>query len=575
MQHVDGLALAAVVSELRALGEPRIDKVGQPSHGELYLNLRAAGQNHRLYISVQNQFARLHLTRRPLTNLAVPTGFTMQLRKHLEGARLVRVEQVDLERVAVLVVAGRDELGDPYERRLVIELIGKYANLFLVDGGTEKILGCLRPVTEAMCGVRQLAGGLPYDPPPLPSGKCALGALGEADLARILAQPGRLADALSRAIAGFGRSTAQQLLLTAGWDPAIEVSAVSLELLRGVLQRAASSLSRGWFGPRRLDGEALDFSMWWLGDTAPVGAASASAVLDDYFGGHEQATRFLTLQRRLRQEVDARLTRQAERMATWQAAIAQASEAERVRELGDLLTAHMHLLQVGQKVVTVSDYFREGAPPLEIALAPDLSPTRNVQAYFKRYQKLRNAARVSLTLQEAGALEQRYLEQLAASLDWAGELRDLEELAAELASSNGKAAPANPAGRRPPQPLTLEHPSGARLLVGRNSRQNDLVTFKEARPSDWWLHTRDGPGCHVVIRSASEPGESLLREAALLAAWFSPARHSSQVAVVYTRKKHVKKIPGGPPGLVRYEQERTLFVTPDAERVGTLLALAR
>jgi predicted ribosome quality control (RQC) complex YloA/Tae2 family protein len=570
LQHFDGLALAAVVAELAAYGEARIDKVGQPSAHELCLQLRAGGTNLRLYVNLQDQWARMHLVTRALGNVPVPAGFTMQLRKHLEGSRLLRVEQPGLERVVRLVVAGRDELGDPYERHLVLELIGKFANAFLVDARQDTILGCLRPVTEAMCQVRQLGPGLPYDPPPAPVDKIPFM---EADAAAVLVALGmapRVSEALVAGLAGLSRLSARQLLEALGVDPGLAVASLTQaerDALVAAVLGVRDRVRAGRFWPRAT---AEGWALWWAGPGEPPVGPGASAVLEAYFGGRQAATRLAERRRVLGREVAERERRLTERLATWEEALAKAEGADRHRELGDLLAAHMHLLRPGLEALEVEDWFGEAGGRVTIPLDPRLTPSENIQRCFRRYQKARNGRRAATELLATGREEAAYMASVVSAVALAPELADLEEIAQELGlvkapvPRRGQAAPT-------PQPLRLVSSDGLPLLVGKNNRQNEFVTFQAAHAGDWWLHTQGIPGAHVVIRTSDEVPTRSLHEAATLAAWFSQARESSRVPVVYTRRRHVKKPRGARPGMVIYEQERTLFVTPDPAVVDALL----
>lgn len=565
MQFFDATALAAVVAELNGLGECRIDKVGQAAAGALYLNLRAGGKNHRLYISVQEQWARLHLTRRNPPNVPVPTAFVMQLRKHLEGSRLLRVEQPGLERVARLVVAGRDELGDPFERILVAELIGKYANLFLVDAKDEQVMGALRPITDEMCRVRQVMPGMPYDPPPV-TRTDFLDATDDTYL-QALNQGGRLADRLSGAVAGLGKVAAMQLVAAIGYAPEVTVDELDgLEPVLDVLRRARASLKAGRFHPRLDPTPGWDYAVWWLGEGPPP-EASASALIDDYYGGREERHQLEERRRKLNVELAEHLRKQRDRLAGWEETLAKSEAADRHRELGDLLTAHMYLLSPGMDQVKVTDFYHPEQAELVIPLDPRLTPSENVQRHFKRYQKARNSRQVVEGLLAEGRQELAYLEQVETAVALAPAPADLDEIGEELAMLAGKPPAQRRRGQGPPPapaPLKVISSDGLAIWVGKNNKQNEHVTFKLARAHDLWLHAQNIPGSHVVVQAEGEVPERTLHEAAMLAAWYSQARESSQVPVVYTRRKHVRKPRGGRPGMVIYDHERTLYVHPEA-----------
>ncbi|MFP5502058.1 MAG: NFACT family protein [Candidatus Sericytochromatia bacterium] len=579
MQFFDSIALAAVVHELNSLGEARIDKVGQPSAHELYLNVRAGGQNHRLYLNVREQWARIHLTERQFPNLPVPFAFTMLLRKHLEGSRLLRVEQDGLERVVRLVVAGRDELGDPYERHLVAELIGKYSNLFLVDSHSEQLLGCLRSVTEEMCQARQLAPGLPYASPPVAEDKVSFLEATEADFCRALEEDGAVVDRLSRKLTGVSKVALAQILQGLGIDPAVSVGELTgLQPLLAGLHQAQARVRSGCFHPRLEAGPLWHYNMLWLAPGEPPAGPGPSAVLDAYYGREENRFQLADKRRVLTSEIQQLLKKQRDRLKEWESTLTKSEGADRHRELGDLITSHMYMITPGMSELVATDYYAEGQPEVRVPLDPTLTAGENAQRYFRRYQKARNSREAVERLLGEGRQELGYLEQVETAIAQAETPRELAEIAEELAALTGK-APAKAKGPRrgqspepPPAPTAYTSSDGLTILVGKNNKQNEQLTFKVARPFDLWLHTQNIPGSHVVIVSDGEVPERTLHEAATLAAHYSKARESSRVPVIYTRRKFVKKPKGAKPGMVIYEQEKTLFVTPDPEVIAALEA---
>lgn len=583
VQFFDSVALAAVIAELNTLGECRIDKVGQPSSYELYLQLRAGGRNLKLYLNVRDQWARMHLTDRALANVPVPTAFTMLLRKHLEGSRLLRVEQPGLERVARLVIAGRDELGDPFERILVVELIGKYANMFLIasaagaiESRQEQVMGCLRIVTEEMSQVRQLAPGLPYAGPPVMAGKVPFPEATKADFLAALGQDGKVVDRLSGRIGGLSKVALTQLVVGAGLAADARTEELEgLDRLLSTLAIAQKRLKEGLFHPRRESGPGWDYNVWWLGAGAPPEGPGASALMDTYYGRLE--ARFILDDRRrvLRNEVNELLRKQRDRLGAWEQTLEKAEGADRHREMGDLITANMWQIQPGMSHVEVTDFYHEEQPTVTLVLDPLLTPSENAQRYFRRYQKARDGRQAVEGLLTTGREELAYLEAVATAIEQATELKDLAEIEEELNELNGKRSKPAKGVRRgqqepPPKPLVFTSSDGVPILVGKNNKQNEYLTFKVARNHDVWLHTQNIPGSHVVVQAEGDVPEATLHEAAMLAAYFSQARDSNQVPVIYTRKKFVKKPRGAKPGMVIYEQEKTLFVNRDEDRLQAL-----
>lgn len=565
VQFFDAIALSAVVAELQPLVDGRVDKVGQPSYHELYLTIRANGRNVKLYFNLRDAWARLHLTNAALGNVPTPTAFTMLLRKYMEGARLLRVEQVGLERAVRLVVAGRDELGDPYERVLVAELIGKYSNMFLLDRDGQ-IMGALRSVTEEMCQARQLGTGLPYAEPPVAANKVPFDAATDADVMAAIAEEGKLVDRLSARFSGISRVALAQLLAAAGLGvhaPTDEIE--DLDRLLATLSRARESLKARRFHPRRERGPLWEYNVWWLEDGAPPETPGVSALLDGYYGGLEAEAKLAERRRQLRVQAAERLRKQRDRLSEWERSLAKSEGAERERELGDLLTSHMYMLAPGMREAAVTDYFHPDAPTITLNLDPQLTPSENVQRHFRRYQKLRNSKLALDGLLAEGRIELAYLEAIATAIEQATEPRDLDEVAEELDPSARPQPRRGAAPEPPPQPLRFVSSDGLEMLVGKNNKQNEYLTFKLARPNDVWLHTQNIPGSHVVVRADGPVPEATLHEAAQLAAYYSQARDSSQVPVVYALKRHVKKPKGGKLGMAIFEQEKTLFVNPGVE----------
>lgn len=603
-QHVDGVGLRAVAAELRALGDgTRIDKVGQVAPRAFYLNLRAGGANHRLLIDLRDRWARAHLTRRSFPNVAAPTAFAMLLRKHLEGSRLLRVEQPGLERVLVLVVAGRDELGDPYERRLVLELIGTYANAILLEGQEGTVVGAMRLVGEAMSRMRVVLPGRPYEAPPafgkdfLASDEADWSAalLGEAVApaaplprpGRLLtpldeeeapppkkrkkAQPQGLAALLARGVAGLGRPLAAQLVADAGLDPEASVDSLEgFEALFTVLRDAQAALREGRFAPKLEGGSAWAYRLLpppGQRGVAPQG--EASALLEAYYGQLQDEASLGGTRESLRAEVGALRAKQQERMGRWADELDQAELGERERELGELLAAHLHAIPAGSAFAEVVDFYAEGMPTIRIDLDPKLPPAGNVQRHFKRFAKAKVARKKLRELLDEAQAQLAYLDGLLLAIAQAERAEDLQGIRDELDALLGRPpAPVGPRGRKkgpePPPPIRrYRAPDGATVWVGANNRQNDHLTYKLARPRDLWLHAQALSGAHVLVQSEDgPPSEADLDAAAAVAAFHSEARQATQVPVVVVARRHVRKPNGGHVGSAIYDHEQVRFAVP-------------
>lgn len=254
--------------------------------------------------------------------------------------------------------------------------------------------------------------------------------------------------------------------------------------------------------------------------------------------------------------------------------MSDADKAQQEQRYGELLTAHMHLFKQGVKEVTVTDYYDPEQGEVTIPLDPQKSPSENAQHYFKRYHKLKNSVAVVEEQIERAEEEMAYLDQLIQQVETASP-RDIEEIREELAEEGymKRRVQSKKKNRKPDKPMLEQYVSseGVEILVGKNNKQNEYLTNRFARQGDTWLHTKDIPGSHVVIRAGvDEFGEKTLLEAANLAAYFSKGRQSGQVPVDYTLIRHVKKPSGAKPGYVTYDNQTTVYVTPDEDLVRTL-----
>lgn len=589
----DGVTLRALLGELRqTLPGGRVQRVYQPGPHEVTLHFTGAV----LLISCNPAYSRAHLTYRKRPNPPQPPPFCMLLRKHLEGSRLLSCDQEGLERVLTLTFRGTDEAGAPYHRRLVAELMGKHSNLVLLDErGT--IIDALKRLPATASRRRETLPGRPYVAPPA-TGKLALlretpaGPVPAAAPDLEAALRDRLADepaarqprpaplyrSLAAAVEGIGPERARQILQRAGIDAdgAGVPDGGAGVLTPHALRELAEALAR-------LAAEA------GAGRLAPP-----SHLLDDAYAEAEAAARFEQEKNALARAVSTALARARRRLAAQEEEKRQAESAEEYRAIGELLTAHLKLMRPGQAEVSVTDYFDPAQPLRTIRLDPSLSPAANAQAYFRRYRKARRLGGLVDEKLASTRDEIAYLEGVETALANALAAEDLAGIGGELASQGyvkdprgrkgtagrGTTGPTGPAAVG--EPLRFTSSDGWQILVGRHNRQNEHLLRHVARPGDAWLHARQIPGSHVIIRCDVRQGAAqdtldaiparTLHEAALLAAHYSRARGTPGTPVDYTLRRHVRKPPGSRPGMVTYENHRTIYVSPGEEELRRLLA---
>ncbi len=578
--NIDGLSLRPLVAELdQRLAGARIDKISQPDKTRLGLWLRQPGENIALLLSANPENAGAWLPASLPENPAVPPSFCMLLRKHLEDGRIAAVTQHGLDRVVAFAVDIRGERGLIVTKQLILEIMGKHSNLILVQDGI--VLDAIRRIGAGLSRVRQVLPGRPYALPPGQPRADLLAADPAAFVAALRAGHGSLglAKAIVAAAEGVGPVSAKEIAWRAGLPadhPVDRLDDADAGALAEAVASIAAPIAAGESQPTVAlspDGSKLlavaAFRPEHLaGDLRTFPAMAAAVEYAANFQGQPVNPEKTALQKILAQET-ARLARKEGVLA---AELAAADEADKYRLHGDLLMANLHVVPAGAREVTLPNLYAADAAPLAIPLDPLLSPVANAKRHYVKYNKAKRAQQsLAAQLAECRA-DLAYLDSVAVALDHAALLDEIGEIRQELIQAGyikekSKRRPLPPAA-----PLAAAAPDGTPVLIGRNNRQNDLVTFKHAGPDDLWLHTKDIPGSHVILKCAGrEPAPEALAAAAMLAAYHSKARASATVPVDYTRRRYVKKPAGAKPGFVIYDHQKTVFVTPDEDAVKKLL----
>ncbi|MEL4861075.1 NFACT RNA binding domain-containing protein [Pseudoflavonifractor phocaeensis] len=528
---LDAICLSAVVAELRAAIEGgKIDKIHQPGSQDVVLAVRGPGGNVRVLLSANPSHPRLHLTALDRENPDKPPMFCMLLRKYLTGARILALEQPYMERVVTFRLEALDELGDRARRSLVLEAMGRHANLILLDG-EERIVDCLRRVDgDLTTGARQILPGLFYR---LPEPRFGVPPLLEREL-RFRGEEGDLAPAVE----GL-------------WNDVKEGHFIPTLLLR--------------------DGKAADFSFLPILQYGPATQLqeypSFGALLDDFYENRERQERTKQRGEDLLRAVKNARDRTARKLENQRRELLATQDRERLRQLGDILTTNLHALEKGRSTVRLQDYYDPECGEVEIPIDPLLTPQQNAARYYKEYNKAKNAES-ALTLQiEKGENDLSYLDSVLENLSLAEGERDLQEIRQELTDTGYLRRPSKSAKREKRvagKPMEFRTDAGLRVSVGKNNSQNDQLTTKLASKGDWWLHTQKIHGSHVILwTGGEEPDEVSVAQAASLAAWFSQGRAAGKIPVDYTPVKFVKKPAGARPGMVVYTTYRTLMAQPD------------
>lgn len=582
---LDALCLSGVVAELKPiLTGAKIDKVHQPGRDEMILALRLGRGNGRLLLSASPNHPRLQMTELSRENPDAPPMFCMLLRKHLMGGRILSVEQPHLERIVELRLEVLDELGDRKERRLILEAMGRRANLVLVDD-QGRIVDCLRRVDGDMSAQRQLLPGLFYRLPPAME-KADPTALDGAEWLRQVEQaPGesRVDHWLLDTFGGWSPLVCREIAFRAGGRVDVTFDELGPQGRVRVGEAAEALLKtvrENSFTPTVISVEkrTKDFTFFPAKQYEEAGECTAyptfSALMDRFYEQRENQERIRQKGQDLIRSVTNARDRTARKIANQQRELEATQDRERLRQFGDIITSNLHAMERGMATLRAMDFYDPDGGEVEIKLDPLLTPQQNAAKYYKEYNKAKTAEEM-LTIQlEKGRRELDYLNSVLENITLAEGERDLQEIRQELADTGylRRQIKGKDKGRRlSPKPMEFRSTAGLRISVGKNNMQNDLLTCKQAFKSDIWFHTQKIHGSHVILwTGGAQPDLQSLNEAACLAAWFSQGRESGKVPVDYTPVKYVKKPAGARPGMVVYTTYETAWVTPDESLVKRL-----
>ncbi len=570
---MDGLTVGFEVRELDAtLKGGRVDRVTQPERDAVVMVIRAGNANHKLLLCASPNNARCHLTDQSFSNPLEPPALCMLMRKQLTGARVQEIRQSEGDRIIHIDFDAVNELGDHVLRRLVLEIMGRHSNLVFLDENG-RILEAARHVNAEMSRVRQIQPGMAYQAPPSQDKLNPETLRAEELLERLQAREGgNYSRALSEEITGLSRVSAEELafrVLNRGetWPEDLRAACEKLEsLLRRLPDMAAPCLLRAE------SGEAEDvFPFPYLSrDTGrETPCRTLSAALDRYYASRDAKDRLSQKSASMIRTLKGHTDRCNRKLAMQEEELASAERMEEYRRAGDAIQANLYQLKKGMTEAALPDWSDPEGGTITVELDKRLTPVQNAQKYFRKYQKARSARETAAVQRDRTLEELEYLESMLLDAENCTGESELEEIRQELVRTGYmKRVTSRKQQRQLPEsrPYRYLSADGIEILVGRNSIQNDRLT-QSAAGNEMWLHAKDMPGSHVIIRREGEIPLTTLRQAALLAAWYSKGRNSSTIPVDYTLRKYVKKPSGAAPGKVVYTHQKTAYVTAEESEI--------
>ena len=565
--------MRAVLSDIsERFPDAKIEKVLQPQNDEIDLVIHSGRNNGRLVLNAGPNAPRIQLSDISKENpLKAPT-FCMFLRKHILGARIVGIEQPNFDRIAIFKLSCYDEMGFLTERKLICEIMGKYANIVFTDADF-KIISALKFIDFSQSTVRQIIPGLTYRLPE-PQNKISPLDFSESVFYQKSAecQPEKSAEKFIVGVwGGIATQIARELVYRASGRTDTTIGEISKEKLCNVMLSWQKTLSEHKYTPTvAIDdsGKPIDYSymdITYLEDAVKIRRfENLTSLFDLYFSEKDRLEKIRQRGKDLITLITNAIARTERKLSLQREALVDSERGEEYKKCADLITANIYRIERGMDKVKCVDYYDETCPEILIELDTRLSPSANAQKYYKLYTKSKKAREVLTEQIKLWENELVYLDSVRAFLDKAVSEEDLTELREELYRSGYSAKLKNyrPQKKIKMQPIQYKTSGGYTLLVGKNNIQNDNLTFKIASKDDLWFHIKDMPGSHVIlVTDGEEPAEADYTEAAEIAAYYSKAT-AGPVAVDYTKVKNVKKPAGAKPGFVIYKTNYTAFVSP-------------
>lgn len=582
----DGVVTKCIYKELsEIITGGRIEKIFQPEADEILINIRAKGKNLKLLMSASASHPRIHLTEIVKENPAAPPVFCMLLRKHLSGGKISEVGFHDYERIITISIEAINELGDPSSKKLIIEIMGRHSNIILINEN-DRIIDSIKHVDIEVSSVREVMPARPYILPPQQY-KTSPDVL---DTGAFISDLQKKSNAgttstekiLLENIKGFSPLLCREICFNAGFDGKLPFSSLdgcSVESLGKTLGIVLADIFENNFTPCLIytgsnAEKPLDFHCLKISQYSCVKYMdSISSVLDLFYTAKDVVERLKQKKSGIVKVLNTSLERCSKKAALQQEKLREVSDREKLKLYGELITANIYRMPENIKSIELQNYYKDN-DYVVVPLDENLSPQKNAQRYFKQFAKAKSAFSNTTRQLDDTLREMEYLESVLVLLENCSNIGEIEEIRQELIGEGYMKSSRKPGEKKREKvsmPMHYKSSDGFDIYVGKNNRQNDLLTLKSASSRDLWLHTRNIPGSHVIIKNnnAAVPDRTLT-EAALLAALYSKAGMSSNVPVDYTLVKHVKKPPGAKPGKVVYDNFKTIVVTPEQDIISRI-----
>ena len=583
---LDGLVIHSIVNELssKILGG-KIDKVYQPEDDEILLQIRNNKENFKLVLSASSSNPRVYFANNyKKENPITAPMFCMLFRKYIQNGIIVDISQIEFERIIKITVESFDELKEKTKKDIYIEIMGRHSNIILTHSLDNKIIDSIKRIPFSVSRVRQLLPGITYNLPPKQDKLNPLNSISKDNFINTLKEfNGPLFKAIYSNFLGISPIISKEICFRSNLDYNINTTDLSLDNFNNLFNEfnnLFNSINNNKYNPCIVIDESInkviDFSCINLSlykDLNFINNNSISKILEDYYQTKDIKERVHQRSSNLRKSISIKLDRLYNKLEKQNQELIDSENSEIFKIKGELLTSYIYMIEKGMESIEVSNFYDPEYKNIIISLNKNITPSENAQRYFKKYNKMKTAKK-EITHQISISLDEiNYLENIMLSIENCDNLLELLDIKEELIKEGflrGKIKNKKDS-KLTTKPNEFISSDGFKILVGKNNKQNDHLTLKVADNNDIWLHTKNIPGSHVIIKTDGKSvTDETIYEAAMLAAFFSKSKLSSQVPVDYTKKKNIKKPNGAKPGMVIYETNSTIYVTPTEELVTKL-----
>ena len=581
---LDGIFLNSIRNDLyKKLANGRVDKIYQPEKNEIIISIRGSGENHKLLMTATSSSPRLHLTNVTRKNPQEPPMFCMLLRKHLSGAHITDIKQINFDRIIEITFECKDELDTTVHKSLIIEIMGKHSNIIFINTDTRIVIDSIKRVAENISSVRQIYPGIKYTTPPEQD------KLNPTDISKDLfinaiesSNEGIfIYNFFYQKFIGLSPFISREICYIANLNESTYLGELNNEQKEKIWEAFNQIMTKvnnsDFLYSIYLDENNEQYGFYclnveYLKSYNKKQYDNPGNLLDDYYYELDNKNKINQRVASLIKSMNTKIDRNRKKVQKQRNELLNAEDRDKYKIYGELILANLHKQPEDHKLKVVN-YYDPEQKEIIIPLDPKLNLSQNSQKFFKRYNKLKKAEEELQKFIDESLNEIQYLENILYSIEACETIEDLDEIYNELIAKGlmKRKSKVKKEKEFKPDFITYISSEGHEILVGRNNLQNDALTFKIAKKDDYWFHAKNMPGSHVIIKTnGDELTDEEYVEAAQIAAYYSKGKSSGAVEVDYTKKSNIKKPPNAKPGFVIYDTNYSMLVKPDVTNIKIL-----